>query len=825
MRILFLLLASTLLSLAGTQSVTVNNGLGTNVPVNQLSFPSALSLYTANPAIGNGISLVNNQGVFEAVFQGDSITQGTGATVPPIVGSIIPYSSAYVSALRQAGFFKNGGQTWNMGLGSQRTAQGLAQYTSDQGQTGSLSCTNGSTAATFTTTPGFVVSGMLVRDLGTPANIPANTTASFTTATTTANTSSGSTTLAVASTTGIVNGMFVICNTADSNAVMTAGTTVTGVSGNNVTISNVMGGGGQVYGNYSFTFVSPSVTLSAAYAGTTATRTLTFAGTLISSTGTFTSGSASVTGVTVTGSSAGLFSGMGMGGASVQPGTTFTISGTTITMSKTATANGSATFFASSPTRDAASGGGYQLYVDNVNSTPHLLSPAVTGLSGTHYYFNNYLLNDAYDIVNSGASYSAWQANYLALLALARADGYKVVVLTGIPPTSSASFGFATVGPQVAIMNTWLKTQSASYDYLIDVAAKFPTGYPAGDIYHFSDGIHPSDLGHALIAGTINDFMFQTIAPSLIQYSGSNDGINDNFLSQNVPLINRSSTFSLPQSVIDTVNIWGTNGNQGPAKLSLYGAPGSNSVGDISDINLGYFTSFPTPINPTGTIVSTYLIQARTSYLQIVDSQNSQNLVKFVPGSGTTGSATFEGSGTFGGSFTAGSSGSPIFTFGSTNYGFIMTLADTFRPTMNIYTNGGGQQWQIGSDSGTLKILAHTGSINGVTSGVGFLGASNVFTGMELYTGNLIMGAIGGGIQLQSGTNARIGSSVEVGGTIVVANTSVVAGDQIYVSNEIPGGTTGCPYISSRTNGTGFTITSTSALDTSTVSWVIIHKN
>lgn len=66
------------------------------------------------------------------------------------------------------------------------------------------------------------------------------------------------------------------------------------------------------------------------------------------------------------------------------------------------------------------------------------------------------------------------------------------------------------------------------------------------------------------------------------------------------------------------------------------------------------------------------------------------------------------------------------------------------------------------------------------------------------------------------------GSAVLVGGTIAVANTSVTASSVIRLTTLVPGGSVGHCYIASRTAGTGFTITSTSGTDTSTVYWEIV---
>jgi hypothetical protein len=67
-----------------------------------------------------------------------------------------------------------------------------------------------------------------------------------------------------------------------------------------------------------------------------------------------------------------------------------------------------------------------------------------------------------------------------------------------------------------------------------------------------------------------------------------------------------------------------------------------------------------------------------------------------------------------------------------------------------------------------------------------------------------------------------VGRAALVGGTVTV-NTSVVqSGDEIFLTNRITGGTVGFLSVGTVTNGTSFVINSTSALDTSTISWMII---
>lgn len=120
--------------------------------------------------------------------------------------------------------------------------------------------------------------------------------------------------------------------------------------------------------------------------------------------------------------------------------------------------------------------------------------------------------------------------------------------------------------------------------------------------------------------------------------------------------------------------------------------------------------------------------------------------------------------------------------------------------------------------------------------GIGNLGPSSVSAielgGPQLYkvasdeiasTGHLQVGTAGKGLKVKEGSNARSGTSVLVGGAVVVSNTSVTASTRIQVTSNIDGGTPGFLRVSARTNGTSFTITSSSGTDTSTVAWFLVE--
>jgi hypothetical protein len=63
------------------------------------------------------------------------------------------------------------------------------------------------------------------------------------------------------------------------------------------------------------------------------------------------------------------------------------------------------------------------------------------------------------------------------------------------------------------------------------------------------------------------------------------------------------------------------------------------------------------------------------------------------------------------------------------------------------------------------------------------------------------------------------GTATLVAGSVVVSDTTLTANSKITLKSQTPGGTPGALTVSAKTNGTGFTITSTSGADTSVVAW------
>ncbi|GAC1373745.1 MAG: hypothetical protein NVSMB4_00660 [Acidimicrobiales bacterium] len=89
--------------------------------------------------------------------------------------------------------------------------------------------------------------------------------------------------------------------------------------------------------------------------------------------------------------------------------------------------------------------------------------------------------------------------------------------------------------------------------------------------------------------------------------------------------------------------------------------------------------------------------------------------------------------------------------------------------------------------------------------------------------GDIRVPTIGAGLRVAEGANAKQGTAVLVAGTLTVANTSVTATSRIFLTSQVDGGAVGFLRVSARVAGTSFTITSSSATDTSTVAFEIFE--
>lgn len=103
--------------------------------------------------------------------------------------------------------------------------------------------------------------------------------------------------------------------------------------------------------------------------------------------------------------------------------------------------------------------------------------------------------------------------------------------------------------------------------------------------------------------------------------------------------------------------------------------------------------------------------------------------------------------------------------------------------------------------------------------------ASPVFTGdVSSSTGNVLIGTIGKGLQVKTGTNAKIGIVTLVAGTATVANSSITTNSRIFLTAQNNAGTIGSLSVTTITANTSFVIKSTNPLDTSLVAWMIVES-
>lgn len=132
----------------------------------------------------------------------------------------------------------------------------------------------------------------------------------------------------------------------------------------------------------------------------------------------------------------------------------------------------------------------------------------------------------------------------------------------------------------------------------------------------------------------------------------------------------------------------------------------------------------------------------------------------------------------------------------------------------------------IGTDNSGGKIdFRYNPGLN-LTGGTSLATITNSTGDLNIITGNLIISSGGKGLQITGGSNARIATTgAMISGSIAVTNTSLASGDVILPSIHTPSANTGALYISSRTDGSGFTVKSTNILDTSTVDYILVKQN
>jgi hypothetical protein len=124
--------------------------------------------------------------------------------------------------------------------------------------------------------------------------------------------------------------------------------------------------------------------------------------------------------------------------------------------------------------------------------------------------------------------------------------------------------------------------------------------------------------------------------------------------------------------------------------------------------------------------------------------------------------------------------------------------------------------------AGPVTITAGPLSVGGNISATG-LGVVTGGGGLNSGVGSVDVPTIGAGLKVAEGVNAKQGTAVLVAGSVVVADTAVTANSRILLTSQADGGAPGFLRVSARVAGTSFTITSSSATDTSTVAYEIFE--
>lgn len=140
-----------------------------------------------------------------------------------------------------------------------------------------------------------------------------------------------------------------------------------------------------------------------------------------------------------------------------------------------------------------------------------------------------------------------------------------------------------------------------------------------------------------------------------------------------------------------------------------------------------------------------------------------------------------------------------------------------------IYSNNPSATY-LNFVASTGNSVVNNGQSVSITAGAGYTTSGNGNGGsvyLEPAIGN--GSGINGSLYIKSGSDRSMGTAVLSGGTVTVNNSTVTANSRIFLTTQSTSGTPGFVYISARSAGTSFTITSSSGTDASTVAWLIIE--
>lgn len=248
--------------------------------------------------------------------------------------------------------------------------------------------------------------------------------------------------------------------------------------------------------------------------------------------------------------------------------------------------------------------------------------------------------------------------------------------------------------------------------------------------------------------------------------------------------------------------------------------------------------------NTSPTLVSPVLGVASASSLSVTSNTTPTNGL-FLPAANTLGLATASSEqlriGSTGNvSIGSGSAGAKLSLVGGTlptaDAGLQLSSALSAGRLSSGDTNNKTASITYWPDSSTVELSAgvSAGYTSGITASARSAAANSGTVSLYTYgtvrlqvnsVGQVILKTVGSGLSIPEGSNAKMGTATLVAGTAVVNNTSVTTNSRIFLTSQNTSGTSGAVNVSARVVGTSFTITSTSALDTSNVAWIIFEPS
>lgn len=157
-----------------------------------------------------------------------------------------------------------------------------------------------------------------------------------------------------------------------------------------------------------------------------------------------------------------------------------------------------------------------------------------------------------------------------------------------------------------------------------------------------------------------------------------------------------------------------------------------------------------------------------------------------------------------------------------------MTFGDAAGSTLFTFAGTGGTVTTAAASAARFVVTgASVPTVGTYLPGTNRYGFSTATTyrGEFDASGQFIIGTTGAGLSIKEGSNAKMGTCTLAAGTCTVSTTAVTANSRIFYDVQLAGGTQGFLNISAKTAATSFVITSTSALETSVVAWMLVEPS